>query len=427
MNPIRIFLLVLVSVSLQAIATPPEPPEGKRWTVNEKFSDEFNGDELDDSKWFDHHPNWKGRPPGLFLPSQVSVVGGYMSIRGEKMDEEVTFEAHNGETRTFNIACGAVVSKTTDASFGYYECRFKAAKTTMSTTFWLSTRRNFDGPKDCDDKYGLELDIQECIGRTGDFDGKYFANGMNSNSHFWYTDCEGKRHDLRAPEAKFKTEALASDAFNTYGAWWHDESSVTYYFNDGESKTVEFNSSIKEKPFDQTMGVNMVSETYPFPWIELPNDAELADPTKNICHYDWVRAYTLVNVNAPSSTRGETIMFDESVAFARASAEVIRRPELEFIVVYMANADRELYLEILDETGRAMATELAPAIGGYGKKRLSVRQRRHSPFETGATYTARLSIRPWGSTRNHAAYDRDEFSFIVINPIQLASSNDFQP
>ncbi len=41
-----------------------------------------------------------------------------------------------------------------------------------------------------------------------------------------------------------------------------------------------FFTDIKEKPFDHPMGMNLVSETYPFPWISLPTDEELADPEK---------------------------------------------------------------------------------------------------------------------------------------------------
>lgn len=49
--------------------------------------------------------------------------------------------------------------------------------------------------------------------------------------------------------------------------------------------------------FTEPMGVNMVVETYPYPWIELPSDEELADETMNKTYYDWVRAYTLIDIN----------------------------------------------------------------------------------------------------------------------------------
>ncbi len=293
------FILLLLNVL--AFAQPPEPALGQRWVLNEKFSDEFSGTELDYSKWNDYYPGWTGRVPGIFLPSQVKVGDGYMSIRGEKLAEDTVVTNWDGSKSTYNIAGGAVTSKSLDAWFGYYECRFKAAATTMSTTFWMSTRGNSPGPEPCNDSYGLELDIQECIGREGDFSGKYFAKGMHSNSHFWYKDCSGANNDYRAVGVNFEAEELASDGFNTYGGWWRDETRATYYYNNNEAKSHNFYSAVKPLPFDRTMGVNLVSETYPFPWISLPTDEELADSSKNICFYDWVRAYSLKGVDEPLS------------------------------------------------------------------------------------------------------------------------------
>lgn len=298
---LQILSISLLIIHVLAFAQPPDPPLGQRWVLNEKFSDEFNGTELDLNKWHDYYPGWTGRVPGIFLPSQVKVGNGFMSIRGEKLARDTVVTNWDGSKSTYTIAGGAVTSKSLEASFGYYECRFKAANTTMSTTFWLSTRGNSPGPEPCNDSYGLELDIQECIGREGDFSGTYFAKGMHSNSHFWYKDCSGVNNDYRAVGVDFESDELASDGFNTYGGWWRDESRATYYYNNSEAKSHNFYSAVRPKPFDRTMGVNLVSETYPFPWISLPSDEELADSSKNICYYDWVRAYTLTGVDAPLS------------------------------------------------------------------------------------------------------------------------------
>ncbi|MDU0352971.1 hypothetical protein RS130_02645 [Paraglaciecola aquimarina] len=71
-----------------------------------------------------------------------------MRIKGEKLKHDKVITSADivtaeGTERTYSIAGGAVISKTENAYFGYYESRFKAAKTTMSTTFWLATR-NWD-------------------------------------------------------------------------------------------------------------------------------------------------------------------------------------------------------------------------------------------------------------------------------------------
>ena len=53
------------------LAKPPEPEVGKRWIINNAYSDEFNGEKLDQNKWRDHHRTWKGRAPAKFDPSTV--------------------------------------------------------------------------------------------------------------------------------------------------------------------------------------------------------------------------------------------------------------------------------------------------------------------------------------------------------------------
>ena len=116
-----------------------------------------------------------------------------------------------------------------------------------------------------------------------------FHKGMHSNAHYWYTDCDGAKHDYRAPtKVSFDDTKVASEGFDTYGGWWKDEKSASYYYNDTQTKSHTFYDQVTATPFTQPMGMNLVVETYPYPWVELPNDAELADATKNTTYYDWV-------------------------------------------------------------------------------------------------------------------------------------------
>jgi len=397
-----------------AVAAPPEPPLGQRWVLNPTFSDEFNGTALDSTKWYDHHPTWEGRPPGIFLPSQVSVKDGFMTIKGEKLAQEKVVTGRGGKQTIYTIAGGAVVSKSTEAWFGYYECRFKAAKTTMSTTFWLSSRKNFPGPKDCDDSYGLELDIQECIGRVGGFKGSNFAKGMNANSHFWYTDCARRKNDLRASEVRQATPTLPSEDFYTYGGWWQDASTVSFYLDDTLVKSVAFNDSIKARPFDQPMGVNLVSETYPFPWISLPTDEELQDDTRNTCYYDWVRAYRLVGVDeAVTPAVASAEVFKEATGFIQKPKTMPAALASGFEISYQCNADRELCFELRDQQNVLVAQTVMPALAGYGRKIFHPALAEN--LAGGQRFTAIVVIRPLGAADNRNAYQRDSFAFTMKN------------
>lgn len=360
-----IALLLILSMGMALKADPPKPPLGKRWVINPYFSDEFNGTRLDSTKWYDHHPGWRGREPGLFLPSQVSVKNGCLQIRGEKMEKDTIIHAH-GRDIVFNIAGGAVRSKN-EVYLGYYECRVKAAATTMSTTFWFSGGGGV-GPNGCD-SYGQEWDIQECIGRNGDFDGSYFANGMHSNGHYWYRDCDGKRFDYRAPQVRFEDAELASANFHVYGGWWRDELTASYYYDEREPKHQKFYDRITKAPMNTPMHMNLVCETYPFPWIELPTDEELADTSKNTVYYDWVRGYKLVDAEDPVPEELQpttlTEIYDESLSFPSAIMELSFSENIIVPLTCKLNADREIYLTLYDAEDSLLWEKTLAVYAGY--------------------------------------------------------------
>lgn len=357
------FTNVFVGLAQSYTSGPPKPPIGKRWVMNPDFSDEFNGTRLDTTKWLDHHPTWIGRPPGLFLPSQVSVANGYLQLKGQKMKSDTIVHAY-GRDITFNIKGAAVVSKKT-AFLGYYECRVKAAATTMSTTFWFSGKGG-EGPKGCD-SYGQEWDIQECIGREGDFEGKYFASGMHSNAHYWYTDCDEERHDYRAAQVRFEDTELASEDFHVYGGWWRDELSASYYYDDREPKHQKFYDKVTDKPMDKPMYMRLVHETYPFPWISLPTDEELADDTKNTVYYDWVRGYDLVDADQANKSKleSELKIYDEMVAFDSHEININSTKNLKIPLYYKANEDSEIVLNLIDAKEKLIKEIRKKIYAGY--------------------------------------------------------------
>ncbi|GAF05493.1 LamG domain-containing protein [Saccharicrinis fermentans] len=397
MNKIFVFFLWM-TISHLLFADPPKPPLGKRWVMNPDFSDEFNGTVLDTTRWLDHHPTWRGRAPGLFMPSQISVKDGFLQIKGERMLRDTVIHAY-GKDISFYIKGGAVVSKKS-VFLGYYECRVKAAATTMSTTFWFSSTKSFKGPNGCD-KYGLEWDIQECIGRRGDFNGSYFAHGMHSNSHYWYTDCKEEKHDYRAPQVKFEDRQLASDDFHVYGGWWHDETMASYYYDNGAPKYQKFYHKISDKPFDQPMFMRLVCETYPFPWIELPTDEELADPTKNVVYYDWVRGYKLVDVKDPHMSQvapeTEIGLYYEDIEFESASMELPQGNVLKIPFCYKANENRDIHFVLKDAEGKKVASAKYKAYTGYANLIVDLKVDVQLAAET--EYTLWADIRPENGTK----------------------------
>lgn len=269
-------LTVGILSSAVAVGGPPPAPEGYVWVPNAKFTDEFNGDRLDASKWHDHHPRWKGRPPARFVPANVSVKDGLLRLRNSVL------EPADGK---FTIAGAAVVSKSTEAFYGYYEVRMKASKISMSSTFWMSnpTKTEADGSRT-----SLEIDIQEAVGR-GKRQPKR-RHFMKSNTHYFRS--KGGEKTNRSTPGDCPISPPADEAFHVYGAWWVDANTVRFYHNGDHKFTLRPSTEFSETPFDRAMHLNMVTETYD--WETPPTPAELADESRTTTCYDWVRAYTLV-------------------------------------------------------------------------------------------------------------------------------------
>ncbi|MDF7807180.1 family 16 glycosylhydrolase [Pontiellaceae bacterium B12219] len=239
---------------------------------NSAYTDEFNGNELDSEKWYDHHPRWKGRPPAKFMPENVSMKDGFLRLTNGMLPET------QGD---FTMGGAAVVSKTAEAFYGYYECRMKASSISMSSTFWMSNRgKEIPGIG----RISQELDIQETIG--GAKKNKRFRTRMNSNTHVWHNQesiSEGNHAEL---------SPATDEAFHVYGCWWENATTVHFYCNGKYVGTVHPSTRYSATPFDSPMHINMVTETYN--WETPPTPEEINDPAINTTLIDWVRAYTLV-------------------------------------------------------------------------------------------------------------------------------------
>ena len=276
-------LLVLVGV---AQANPPKAPNGFKWVRNWALSDEFNGNALNRNKWLNRHAFWYKRKPTIFKPEAISVGGGFLKIRSHNLKYP-----KDG----YRIAGGAVMSKGYTAGFGYYEARMKANNIRMSSAFWMQNgMANLNATTNCNyDRYLMELDIVETV---GGYNGK-MSNHMASNTHYRHAACNGKGD--RLPEKFYSAGAYlplgvrTRDRFITYGAWWKDGNSVTFYADGRQGKTVWFRKDIdKTAPFDRKQALIMSSCTYD--WLTPPTQQDLWNAQRSTTLYDWVRSWYLV-------------------------------------------------------------------------------------------------------------------------------------
>lgn len=268
------------------IPVPPPPveaPEGYEWVLNKQFSDEFDGKKLDRKKWDDHYKGWEGREPGRFVPSSISVKDGFLQIKSTVLDPP------QGVSNEWKIACGAVQSKKAEASYGYYEARIKPSKISTSSTFWLKN----ENPDDIRPFKLTELDILECIGNAQRWSS--FGNHMMSNSHIeYFSENRDEEPEIIKLGKNVKLDSKVSDKFRTFGCWWVDANTMHFYLDGKRVYTITPSTEREEKPFDQTLFVNMVCEIYT--WEVPPTVEELMDDSINTTLYDYVRAYKLVKI-----------------------------------------------------------------------------------------------------------------------------------
>lgn len=256
-------------------------PVGMAWDKVEAMSDDFDGPALDRTKWQDQPAGngwvWIGRPPALFKASNVTIRDGKMAVTVGKLDAPVVL----GQ-RVFTHQ-GAIVRSLNAGQVGwYFECRMKANQTVMSSTFWLMTKGHT--------RKKLELDIQECVGRTTDLTedwGKHWDRIFHSNAIHRKNQYNP---ESRRVQACVKTETRNWERYYVYGAWWKSPEEIQCFL-DGEyvyslRPTIEWTVPAY---------IQMAIETYD--WNPIPRDGCLVETgtwEQRTTLYDWVRAWELV-------------------------------------------------------------------------------------------------------------------------------------
>jgi len=284
---ILIFLVIQVSVlsSIFAQNSPyfnegQDPSEnGRKWKLVKKLSDEFEGGKLDEAKWMNTNPNaWIGRPPGIFKKDVVSLSDGKLMMTNYLLPEK---EIVRGKEFTH---AGAQLTSINNAQVGqYFECRMKANKTFMSSTFWL-----ISDPKkleDCD-KRVTELDIQESVGEINT-DAQWaqnFNKTMNSNTHSRNVKCD---IPVGTIGGKASIAGKVYDDYHIFGAWWKSPTEILFFLDGNLVNTV---NPVAE--FSLPMYIKLVTETYN--WNPVPEDGGMTGSMEDrTTYYDWVRTWQL--------------------------------------------------------------------------------------------------------------------------------------
>ena len=210
----------LATLVLLCCGTPlfAEPPQG--YVL--KWSDEFDGAELDKTKWEHWHPG--KRRHAMNVPEAVTLRDGFLTI--------ATY------TEAGKHFTGMISTRDKyEAQYGYYEARIEWMDAPGQWSALWSQTPTVGKPIDDVATAGMEIDFVEH--RAVDHEGKPLAAKANFTLHWngYGKDHKGKGH---------QTPALALDkGFHIYGVEWTESS--YRFFIDGKLQW-EVKEPISKRP-----------------------------------------------------------------------------------------------------------------------------------------------------------------------------------
>jgi beta-glucanase (GH16 family)/lysophospholipase L1-like esterase len=234
-----IVTVVLVAMSIAFAG----PPSSGTWKVLPELTDEFNGNQLDETKWFDHNPGWQGRKPGFFLASNVRVSDGKLNLTARAQNlSDLPAGYHSFTT--------AAVKAKTLVKYGYFEVKCRSMHSRASSAFWFyhSTPEQW-----------TEIDVFEIGGAAPKHRRTY-----HTNVHVFHTP-EEKRHWSKS--GQWQAPYDLSQETHIYGLNW-DRDEIAWSV-DGQVIRRVVNTH-----WHQALHMNFDSETMP-EWFGLPDPNEL--------------------------------------------------------------------------------------------------------------------------------------------------------
>lgn len=272
------------------------------WILNTTMTDEFNGSELDKTKWWilgengDYRNKWKGRAPGQYAPHNIKVENGNLVLTSQ-WEPSYTFanEKHQGtyyggtasqadNSQPITQAC---VMSEAFFKYGYMEVRAKIADAPVVSAFWTTG-------------YHSEIDMFENFGkrpvgnptnRPASLERKYRTNVIN-----WDPDISSNHQNWKVEDDMNKR--LAED-YHVYGFEWDKEYIKTYF--DGvllrsvSRQTLENNNQWRHDAPQELWFDNEV-----FSWYGLPSQVDLTNPAEFKIDYVriWQKELNSKNFNA---------------------------------------------------------------------------------------------------------------------------------
>ncbi len=284
--PSNLLFAAMVSLPLAAVAQPyphTDPGNAGGWVLLENMSDEFDGTELDETKWLiqgvngEFQSNFRGRAPSQFSTNNVRVEAGMLKLE-TRWEPNYPFNPtvdNNGDAYT-NITTAAVITRQ-QYLYGYMEIRSKSADADITSSFWTTG-------------LGSELDVFESTGRPAP-DKQHLTNEMWSSIHDW----SRPRPNSVWTEKNYLPFGFA-DGFHTYGCEW-DENNIKLYA-DGQLITTVTQAQL---------GTNWVMDVAQWIWVDQETFIWRGLPVESDLPVDYEIEYIRVWQKPPNSAPAFTI------------------------------------------------------------------------------------------------------------------------
>ena len=243
------------------------------------FSDEFDGESLDKSKW-DLCPEWDRQGHSSWRDDMVSLGGGLLHLKFRRDAELGKIKSQDKASANTWIRAGAIRTQKKDKTilfdngYGYYEAKIKfpvvsgtwGAFWLMSPTEWIITDEGVDG---------TEIDIVETI---GNHEGKY-NSALN-----W--DGYGKNHKSVGSHDKPRPANIFDGEFHIFALDW-SPSEYVFYVDGKEFWRVDGGARFKNSGINQNPNYIKLTVESSGNWSgEVPQDF-----TEGEMLVDYVRVY----------------------------------------------------------------------------------------------------------------------------------------
>ena len=266
----------------------PEAPEGMKWEIVPKLTDEFNSG-FDTDKWF--KPLWNYGVPVQMVAQNSGVSDGNLWIKA-------TLDNANAEGRWFRTS--RVQSRTQISYPMYTESKIKTAHISAYNTFWL----NNGNSDDRDEIDIIENNSKPSCNCQPDFpwqmNSQYFQ--VNSAASPKVVRNHGNFDNRKLSEDNPLKGVRWNEQYHTFGVWWKDSRNAQFYLNGEKAGSVVFGEQRSDNdPFiegrDFTRNLNIIWDLWTFdaPWLGgLPLKSDLGKNDINTMKVDWIHTYKLI-------------------------------------------------------------------------------------------------------------------------------------